>query len=139
MLKPAGLAFDLEPWFNAARPGQGDTDARNSARRDSSGSPEPDLPRLLSAVVSVTSDMGVEQGLADVVNADGGQWLPHWQHADALETDDGTTAHALQEQSAAGYRYLFRAAIPIADGLHILDGITQSMLPQIPAWEWPEA
>jgi hypothetical protein len=97
------------------------------------------LPRLLSAVVSVTSDMGVEQGLADVVNADGGQWLPHWQHADALETDDGTTAHALQEHSTAGYRYLFRAAIPIADGLHILDGITQSMLPQIPAWEWLEA
>ena len=85
------------------------------------------LDAMLNSVVSCTTDLGTEAGIADIASA--GFWS-HFHELckpQTLSSDVGEIPPELDEPLAAARDHLFQHALPVPGLLHIMDNLTKDI------------
>ena len=90
------------------------------------------LEAALSRCVSITTDMGTELGLSDVIKGTFSEWFPEALRAvHSIECDaGGDSVSAVAQESGPGpgmTAFMFGRAIPVPGLLHVLDNATQQI------------
>ena len=91
------------------------------------------LESMLDRVISITTDMGTEIRLTEVVGA--GFWSQFESHLQRtpMVADDGNP-EAGEDQDMHSRPYVFSRALPIAGLLHILDNLTRDVQKHMDGW-----